>query len=57
MKLFEDALSVMNRALSSSAKPAALFGVAEEGNDVSVTVIGANPDRMAKLVAPQCDAE
>jgi Flp pilus assembly protein TadB len=35
VKLFEHALSVMNRALSS----------------------GANPDRVAKLVAPQRDAE
>jgi hypothetical protein len=57
VKLFEHALSVMNRALSSGAKPAALFGGAEEGNDVFVTVIGANPDRVAKLVAQQHDAE
>ncbi len=44
VKLFEDALSVMNRALLSGAKPAALFGGAEEGDDVIVTVCGANPD-------------
>ena len=44
VKLFKDALSVMNLALSSGAKPTALFGAAKEGDDVFVTVIGANPD-------------
>lgn len=44
VKLFEDALSVMNRALLSGAKPAALFDGAKEGDDVFVTVFGANPD-------------
>ena len=44
VKLFESALSVMNRGLSSDAKPAALFGGTKEGDDVFVTVVGANPE-------------
>ena len=44
VKLFATALSVMNRGLSNGAKPAALFGGAKEGDDVFVTVVGANPD-------------
>jgi hypothetical protein len=34
----------MNRAFSSGAKPAALFGGSEEGDAVFLTVYRANPD-------------
>ena len=44
MKLFATALSVMNRGLSNGSRAAALFEGAREGDDVFVTVVGANPD-------------
>ena len=44
VKIFNDALPVINRALLSDARAASLFEGAKEGDDVFVTVFGANPD-------------
>lgn len=44
VKIFKDALPVINCALLSDAKAASLFDGAKEGDDVFVTVIGANLD-------------
>ena len=44
VKIFNDALPVINHALTSDATAASLFGGAKEGDDLFVTVFGATPD-------------